>query len=135
MAEQLIRGVKGLSYNPRTVSSVTVQTLGVWIVTALAVYCTFKAFGVDLNPAVALLGTMLISLSYILPAPPGYVGSFEAYWSLVFVGLGMPLAVALPPSLLVHLMFAIVEVSAGCLAMAWLGLRFEELRSVPVKES
>jgi hypothetical protein len=134
LAEELIRGVKGLSYKPSTTLALVAQSLAIWLLSALGLYLMFKAFSIEIAPAIALLGAMLMNLTYALPAPPGYVGSFEAYWSLIFVvGLGFPLAQALPVGLTAHMLAIIIEVTLGCAVLTWLGLSFKELRITAVK--
>ena len=54
-----------------------------------AVFCllAFRAIGVAIPFAVAMYGYMLFNLSFILPSPPGQVGSNEVVGLLVFSGV------------------------------------------------
>ena len=54
-----------------------------------AVFCllAFRAIGVAIPFAVAMYGYMLFNLSFILPSPPGQVGSNEIVGLLVFSGV------------------------------------------------
>jgi len=120
--EEVIRGVKGLSYSSTLVSVLLVQSFAIWLVYALQVHIMFQMFTMDIPPLVALLGSMLFNLSFIFPAPPGYVGSYEAFWSVVFMGLGLSLAEVLPIGLVTHLLSMVFITLAGCLSMIWFGL-------------
>lgn len=120
--EEVIRGVKGLSYSSTLVSVLLVQSFAIWFVYALQVYIMFQMFTIDILPLVALFGSMLFNLSFIFPAPPGYVGSYEAFWSVVFIGLGLSLTEVLPTGLATHLLRLVFITLAGCLSMVWLGL-------------
>jgi len=120
--EEVIRGVKGLSHSSTLVSVLLVQSFAIWLFHALQVYIMFQTFSIDIPPLVALLGSMLFNLSFIFPAPPGYVGSYEAFWSMVFIGLGLSLVEVLPIGLVTHLLRMVFIALAGCLSMVWFGL-------------
>jgi hypothetical protein len=124
---EVIRGVKGLSYSSTLVSVLLVQSFAIWLAYALQLYIMFQMFTIDISPLVALLGSMLFNLSFIFPAPPGYVGSYEVFWSVVFIGLGLSLAEVLPIGLVTHLLRMAFIALAGCLSMVWFGLNRQSL--------
>jgi uncharacterized protein (TIRG00374 family) len=124
--EEVIRGAKSLSYNSTLVSVLLVQSFAICLICSLQVYMMFQMFTIDVSPFVALLGSMLFTLSFIFPAPPGYVGSYETFWSLVFTGLGLSLVEVLPVGLLTHLLNLVFVAVTGCLSAIWFSLTFRE---------
>lgn len=124
---ELIHGVKGFSHNLTTLCLFLFQSFAIWLLYSLQLYVMFKAFAFDIPLSVALIGTMLFNLSFMLPAPPGYMGSYEVFWSVVFAGLGFSFAEALPIGLTTHLLSAVFITVMGCLFMIWFGLSFDTL--------
>lgn len=124
---ELIHGVRGLSYSLTALCILLFQSFAIWLLYSLQLYTMFKAFSINIPPSVALMGTMLFNLSFTMPAPPGYVGSYEVFWSVVFIGLGVSLAEALPVGLITHLLSAVFIIVMGCLSMVWFGLSLDTL--------
>jgi hypothetical protein len=77
--ESTIRGAKGISYNLTMGVSLCIQSFIPWLLSISPAYFLFKAFSIELPLPVLLSGTMLFNLSFILPAPPGYIGSYEVF--------------------------------------------------------
>ncbi len=59
-------------------------TLVLWITISGSAFLLFKAFQADVPGSVILLGSMLFQLSFVLPAPIAYVGTYQIFWSLIF---------------------------------------------------
>ena len=86
----------------------------------------FRAVGVHVSPQVALYGYTLFNLAYILPTPPGHVGSNELIGLLVFAGaFGVDRSGVAAMFLFVHPWTAILITVSGlaCLSRLGLGLR------------
>lgn len=131
LVKSLIEGASGVYYSPSAGLATLLLTLVLWAMQFLNVYFLFQAFNFDVAVAIALLGSMLISLSFILPAAPGFIGTYETYWTVIFVGLGitnMDLIVA--SGLVNHLIIMIVTLTLGSAGIMWLGLSFEELLNI-----
>jgi uncharacterized membrane protein YbhN (UPF0104 family) len=63
-----------------------------------------------------------------LPATPGYVGSYEAFWVLIFTLLGVTQAdLLLAMGVISHLIGVLPIVIVGCISVVWLGASFEEI--------
>lgn len=68
-----------------------------------------------------------MSFSSILPATPGYVGSYEAFWVLIFTLLGVTqVDLLLAMGVISHLVGMLPIVIVGCVSVVWLGASFEE---------
>jgi len=129
-ARSLIKGLQGLSQNPKMFAANILLTLILWLIYTSAIYLTFTAFNYPLSFAAAILGGTLMSLSHILPATPGYVGSYEAFWTLIFLALGVPENLLLATALTSHIVGLVPIVILGCISVVWLGVSFEEIFSL-----
>jgi hypothetical protein len=79
---------------------------------------------------VATLGGTLMALTHILPATPGYVGTYETYWGLIFFALGVPENLLLATALISHLVGLLPVIIIGSISVVWLGMSFEEIFSL-----
>jgi uncharacterized membrane protein YbhN (UPF0104 family) len=68
-----------------------------------------------------------MSLSHILPATPGYVGSYEAFWVLIFTLLGVKMDTLLAMGVISHLIGLLPTIIVGCISVVWIGASFEEI--------
>jgi uncharacterized protein (TIRG00374 family) len=89
-ARSLIKGLQGLSQNPKMFIANMSITWILWLIYTSATYFTFIAFNHPPSFIATILGGALMSISHILPATPGYVGSYEAFWWAIFFSLGVP---------------------------------------------
>lgn len=130
-ARSLIKGLQGLSQNPKMLATNFALTWAAWLVHTSAIYFVFMAFNYPISIAASTLGGTLMSLSHILPATPGYVGSYEAFWVLIFTMLGVTeMDVLLSIGLISHILGALPVVAVGCISVIWLGVSFEEIFSL-----
>ena len=129
-ASSLIKGLQGLSQNPKIFAVNISLTWILWLVYTSATYFTFTAFNHPLSLVAAILGGALMSLSHILPATPGYVGSYEVFWGVIFLALGVPENLILATALTSHLVGLLPIVILGCISVVWLGVSFEEIFSL-----
>jgi uncharacterized membrane protein YbhN (UPF0104 family) len=126
-ASSLIKGLQGLSQNPKMFATNISLTWILWLIQTSAIYLTFTAFNYPMPFVAAILGGTLMSLSHILPATPGYVGSYEAFWAIIFFSLGVPENLLLATAVISHLIGLLPIVILGCVSVVWLGVSFEEI--------
>lgn len=82
----------------------------------------FLAAGHRLPVAVALVGTALLDLLAVVPAPPAGVGSAEWYGTLVFAtALGQPTGPTAAAALLYHAVWLLLVFVAGGLSVSAVG--------------
>jgi uncharacterized protein (TIRG00374 family) len=129
-ASSLIKGLQGLSQNPKMFIANMSITWLLWLIYTSATYFTFIAFNHPLSFVAAILGGALMSLSHILPATPGYVGSYEAFWWAIFFSLGVPENLLTATALISHLVGLLPIIILGCISVVWLGVSFEEIFSL-----
>ena len=124
----LIKGLQGLSQNPKMFAANLSLTWILWLTQTSAIYLTFIAFNYPMPFVAAILGGVLMSVSHILPATPGYVGSYEAFWVLIFTFLGVTeMDLLLAMGVISHLVGLLPVVILGCVSVVWLGASFEEI--------
>lgn len=129
-ASSLIKGLQGLSQNPKMFIANMSITWILWLIYTSATYFTFIAFNHPLPFITAILGGTLMSLSHILPATPGYVGSYEAFWWAIFFSLGIPENLLTATALVSHLVGLLPIIILGAISVVWLGVSFEEVFSL-----
>jgi uncharacterized protein (TIRG00374 family) len=122
-----VHGAEGISQRPNLTLAVFLQTVVVWLFNVASVYAIFKAFSFTAPPVVIITGAVLLLITYALPAPPAYLGSLELYWSVIFLGLGLPTSKIISIALLYHLVSVLLIVVEGYVAMFWLGLGFRKM--------
>ena len=124
----LIKGLQGLSQKPRMFAVNIALTWVLWLTQTSAIYFTFMAFNYPMPFVAAILGGVLMSVSHILPATPGYVGSYEAFWVVIFTLLGVTQAnMLLAMGVISHLIGVIPIVLIGSISVVWLGVSFGEI--------
>ena len=122
-----IDGAEGFSRNFFHQFSILALSLVLWLLQAVTYIFYFKAFSLSSSLAIITLGGMLMNISFVFPSAPGYVGTFEAFWALVFGGLGFKLEDTLPIGLLYHLISTVYTVLLGSIVAIWLGMSLREL--------
>jgi hypothetical protein len=127
IARSLISGLKGLSQNSKIFTVNMVLTWVLWLTYCLMIYFVFEAFNYPISIVAIILGGVLLNLTYILPAAPGYVGTYEAYWALIFMALGMAQTdLLLAMGVISHLLGVVMMIILGCVGIIWLGMSFSE---------
>jgi len=93
-------------------------TLVIWLFNALAAYFAFRAVGLDLEAAVLVGGLMIVAVSQGLPAPPGYIGTYQAVWLVAFSALGVkPDEKVLAAAVVSHGLILILTTGYGLLGL------------------
>ena len=69
--------------NPKLLSGIAVSSLAQWMLNGLMIYCSARAFGVELTYWDALMVMGVIVFAILMPSPPGYFGVIQACFTLV----------------------------------------------------
>jgi uncharacterized protein (TIRG00374 family) len=92
----------------------------------------FRAAGHPLPFAIAVVGTALLDLLAVVPAPPAGVGTTEWYATLIFAtGLGQPTEAAATAALLYHAAWLLIVFVAGAASLAAVGEMLPRRSSEP----
>ena len=97
-------------------------------VDGICYYFIIKAFGVPITWLQGTLAACFMQLMFILPTPPGQVGTAEMYPVLIFSwGLGLPSSIISSAAILWHLLTTAVFVVLGLCSAVSLGV---DLRTI-----
>jgi uncharacterized protein (TIRG00374 family) len=116
--DSLLAGAAVLRSNLRTQAALFGSTWAIWLINALAAYLAFRAVGLEPEAAVLVGGLMAVAVSQGLPAPPGYIGTYQAVWLLAYSGLGLgPEEKVLAAAIVSHGLILVLTVSYGLLGL------------------
>ena len=114
----------GLVRRPRLLLVAAAYTAVAVALDALFCLLAFRAVGVAVTPAVVLYGYTFYNLAYMLPTPPGQVGSNELVGLLVFSGLfGVGRSGVGAMFLFSHPWTAILMTVSGLLCLSLMGMK------------
>ncbi len=122
-ALRFVDALLGLVVRPRLLLVASAYTLAAVCLDALFCFLAFEAVGAHIAFVVVLFGYTFYNLAYILPTPPGQIGSNELVGLLVFAGLFHvnPTVVA-AMFLFAHPWTAILMVISGVVCLSAMGL-------------
>lgn len=129
MIELFVEGTALFKNHNKTFIEVIILTIVGIMLDGLYFYLMFKAFGFEtMNVAMIFFGYTLLNLAYILPQPPGQLGSNELLMSIIFVsGMGMNYADAGSLIAVAHLLTGLVVSLLGILSLSVIGIRIIDL--------
>ncbi|MRR37245.1 flippase-like domain-containing protein [bacterium] len=89
----------------------------IWVLAFLPIQCVFKAFGLDFPLPVSLFILVLLVFAVMVPASPGYVGTYHAACVYGLLALGVPREMALSVAIVIHGIgfFPVIVVGFICL--------------------
>jgi hypothetical protein len=121
--EGLLAGFTAVGRQPKGLVQMIALSLLSTVLDGTLFYCLFLSLGADVPYAIVLTGYALFALTFLVPGAPGYVGSMEAFGSLVFSALGVAVEFAASAVILFHAWNVLMLGVVGGLAMWILGLR------------
>lgn len=117
-------GFTSVGRHPRRLPPMLVRSVLAALLDGSVFYLLFVSVGTPVQPIVALTGYAIFALTFIIPGAPGYVGSFEAFGSLVFAGaMGIPQAASASVVVVFHALNAVMLGLCGGLAFWALGVK------------
>jgi uncharacterized membrane protein YbhN (UPF0104 family) len=127
LLEGLLSGFTSLSRRPGDLALMLALSLAAAMIDAGVFYLMFASLGARVPPMVVLTGYALFVVTFIVPGAPGYVGSMEAFGSLIFGALGTGQALAASVVVLYHALNAIIlGLQHGAAIKCWIS------RSLPL---
>lgn len=121
LLERFLAGFASLSRRPIDLVPLLLLSLAAAVIDAGVFYLVFASLGARLPFMVVLTGYALFVVTFIVPGAPGYVGSMEAFGSLIFGTLGAGQALAASMIVLFHALNTLVLGISGAAAMWALG--------------
>jgi uncharacterized membrane protein YbhN (UPF0104 family) len=100
-----------------------------WGLDAAAYWLVGASLGIALPPMGAVLVSGVVVLSTVIPAAPGYLGTFEVAALAALAALGLSGETALAFALVAHVVAVLPLCVAGAIALAWVA---PAVRAVPL---
>ena len=120
----IMTGFTAIGRQPQNLFPIISMSFVAALLDAGVFYFLFLGVGNPVPPLVALTGYSLFAITFILPGAPGYIGSMEAFGSLVFgAALGIPQAASASVVLMFHALNALLLGILGGIAIWALGFR------------
>ncbi len=121
--ESFVDALLRLAAKPRLLPIATAYTVVAISLDALFAWLAFLAIGTRVPFAVVLFGYTLYNLAYILPTPPGQIGSNEVIGLLVFTGIfGVSRVSVAAMFVFSHPWTALLMIVAGLASLSALGV-------------
>ncbi|CAG0985241.1 hypothetical protein GEOBC_02056 [Geobacteraceae bacterium] len=111
-----IDGARITSHRGERLALVT-TSLAIWVLAFLPIHCVLRAFGMDFPLSVSLFILVLLVFAVMVPASPGYVGTYHAACVYGLLALGVPRETALSVAIVIHGIgfFPVIGVGLVCL--------------------
>ena len=113
----------------RALAWTAVLSVLIWVVNAAGMQATFAAFSLDLPPYAAFLVLAIIAVALVVPAAPGYVGTFQLGTVAGLALFGVPKDTALSLSIVYHIVNYVPITVVGLAYLGALHLSLGELRT------
>ncbi|HET6403560.1 MAG TPA: lysylphosphatidylglycerol synthase transmembrane domain-containing protein [Candidatus Thermoplasmatota archaeon] len=101
--DTVLAGLAALAQAPRLLVKLVPLTLVISLAQALIFAFLVLAFLPGTHPLLAFAGSAIFLLSFVISITPGNVGTYEAAFAAVFVGLGTAPEAAVPAAILTHI--------------------------------
>lgn len=118
-----LRDGLAVASRPRTMTGAVVFSLVAWTASTITFLAGGQAVGIELTVAQGALIGSGVALASIVPAGPGYVGTFELTAVGIASGLGIDRDAAFAMALLIHAMILLVTSVGGVVAIVALRRR------------
>lgn len=119
----LLDGFTAIGRAPRALLGLIGLSFVANLLDAAILLILFLGLGTVVSPLVVMTGYALFAITFLIPSAPGYVGSMEAFGSLIFGALGTGEIAAASTIVLYHALNTVLLGLGGGLAIWALGLR------------
>jgi len=123
---KLLAGLAGLAgglasaLRPSALLPALGLSLMVWTIEILTVWLICRGAGLNLEPVGCLFVVAVVCLGMVLPAAPGFAGSYEFLVVLSLMPFGMDKSASLGLALLLHVQFLVLTSLLGLASWSWL---------------
>lgn len=108
--------------------STTLLSLLIWLITITQSYVLFFGFGMELQFSHATILLVVIALSVMVPAAPGFVGTFHYACSVTLTLMAIEPTIAKGYAIVAHVMSMLPITIVGFLFMWWENISILELQ-------
>jgi uncharacterized protein (TIRG00374 family) len=127
MIEGVVHGLSVLQ-SPIRIFGVTAWSLTIWMVNVSSFYVAFKAFGIPVNFAGAMLMQGILAFAISAPTAPGFVGVFEWAIKMTLLLYAIPEERAVSYALVYHATTFVPITLLGAWSLVRTGLGLRNLR-------
>lgn len=134
LADRLVAMIEGVVHglsvvrSPVRVLAVLAWSLVIWLVSVASFFVAFKAFGIPINFAGAMLLQGLLAFAISVPTAPGFVGVFEGAIKATLLLYGLSDNVAVTFALVYHATTFVPITLLGAYSLLSTGLGLKNLR-------
>lgn len=119
--DTVLAGLAALARSPRLLLALVPLTIVISALQALIFAFLVLAFLPATPPLLAFAGSAIFLLSFVVSITPGNVGTYEAAFAAVFVGLGTAPELAVPAAILTHITTTLTVAILGGAGLFLLG--------------
>lgn len=116
LVQRLRNGLHGLR-TPRQAARLGAASLAVWALESLVLYLSLRMFGLELPLEAAVVTIVLLSVGTMLPAAPGFLGTYQFFVVTALTLYQVPQETALALGLLLNLLVIVTTTATGMLAV------------------
>jgi len=134
LADRLVAMIEGIVHglsvvrSPFRVLAVLAWSVLIWLVSVISFFVAFKAFGIPINFAGAMLMQGLLAFAISVPTAPGFVGVFEGAIKATLLLYGLSDNVAVTYALVYHATTFVPITLLGAYSLFRTGLGLKNLR-------
>jgi len=122
-----IGGIR-ISSNGRDISAILISSILVWICCIIPVYSVLLGFGIKLPVAASMFILVLLVFAVMVPASPGYIGTYHYACFKGLSAFGIPESTAVTVALVIHAIGFFPVIIAGFYYTWKYRLSFSELQ-------
>ena len=113
---------------------VLLLTAAIWLCEAAVIVLVARALGIDLSWLAALFTALVIALSFVIPAAPGAIGTYEYFTVTALSPFGVSQQEALGLALLLHAVSFFTTTATGLVCLWAESLSLRDVMSQRVEE-
>ncbi len=105
-----------------------------WLIEAAFFYLIIWRVGIEVNFPAAIIVLLILNIGLLLPATPGYIGTYEAFVVLALLSYGAGETEAAAVALIAHVIQYVSVVISGLISLKFLGVDYKEILNFKVRE-
>lgn len=104
-----------------------------WLIEAFFFYLIIWRVGIDINFPAAIIVLLILNIGLLVPATPGYLGTYEAFVIVALMSFGAGETEATAVALIAHVIQYVSVVISGLISLKSLGINYRELFKFKVR--
>lgn len=104
-----------------------------WLIEAVFFYLIIWRVGIDVNFPAAVIVLLILNIGLLVPATPGYLGTYEAFVIIALMSFGAEETEAAAVALIAHVIQYVAVVISGLISLKFLRINYKELMRFKVR--